>query len=126
MVSFGHRRLFVRYRVGSVDELRHEGCRIVSVEGRGIGILSVAGEFFAVRNRCPHRGAPLCAGTVGGTFLPSAPNEYRYGMENRVLRCPWHGWEFDLATGKSLFQPDEVRVKVYRVTVEDGDVFLHV
>jgi nitrite reductase (NADH) small subunit len=81
-------------------------------------------EFFAVRNKCPHRGAPLCEGTVGGTFLTSRPNEYVFGMENRVLRCPWHGWEFDLRTGRSLFQPDEVRVKTYRVTVEDGVVFL--
>jgi nitrite reductase (NADH) small subunit len=116
----------VRYRVGSVEEVRDEGCRVVTVQGRRIGVLSVAGEFFAVRNQCPHKGAPLCEGTVGGTFLPSQPNDYVYGMENRVLRCPWHGWEFDLATGNSLFQPNDVKVRVYRVTVENGDVLLHV
>ena len=115
----------MRHRVGSVQELRSEGRRIVVVQGRSIGILSVEGEFFAVRNQCPHKGAPLCEGTVGGTLLPGRPKDYVYGMENRVLRCPWHGWEFELTTGRSLFQPDEVRAKVYRVTVENGDVFLH-
>jgi nitrite reductase (NADH) small subunit len=115
----------MRYRVGSLEELRNQRCRVVTVQGRHIGILSVDDRFFAVLNRCPHKGGPLCEGTVDGTFLHSRPNTYVYGMENRVLRCPWHGWEFDLTTGRSLFQPDDVRVKVYRVTVEDGDVILH-
>ena len=97
----------------------------MSVRGIRVGVLSVDGQFFALRNKCPHKGAPLCEGTVGGTFLPSRPNEYVYGMDNKVIRCPWHGWEFDLTTGKSLFEPDDVRVKVYRVSVENGDVFLH-
>jgi nitrite reductase (NADH) small subunit len=114
----------VRCRVGSVEELRDEGCRVVNVRGRRIGVLSVGDQFFAVRNQCPHKGAPLCEGTVSGTFVPSRPHDYVYGLEDRVLRCPWHGWEFDLTSGKSLFQPDDVRVKVYRVTIEDGDVFL--
>jgi nitrite reductase/ring-hydroxylating ferredoxin subunit len=114
----------VRYRVGSIEDWGGGPCRVVLVQGREIGVVHVDDEFFAVRNKCPHRGAPLCEGTVGGTFLTSRPNEYVFGMENRVLRCPWHGWEFDLRTGRSLFQPDEVRVKTYRVTVEDGVVFL--
>ena len=116
----------MRYPVGSAKELSAEGCRVVTVQGRSIGILSVEGELFAVRNQCPHRGAPLCEGTVSGTFLPSRPNDYQWGMEGKVLRCPWHGWEFDLTTGRSLFQPDEVRVKLYRVTIEDGEVILHI
>jgi len=116
----------MRHRVCSVDEIRAEGCRVADVRGRRICVLSVDDRFYALRNQCPHKGAPLCAGTVTGTFLPSLPGEYVYGMEKRVLRCPWHGWEFDLETGRSLFQPDDVRVKVYRVTVEDDDVVLYV
>ena len=114
----------MRYRVGSAEELRSSGRRVVTIQGRQIGIIAVDGRFVALRNKCPHRGAPLCEGTIDGTFLASAPGEFVYGMENRVLRCPWHGWEFDLDTGRSLFQPDEVRVKTYRVSVEDGEVFL--
>jgi nitrite reductase/ring-hydroxylating ferredoxin subunit len=116
----------LKYRVGSVEELRHEGRRVISVRGRCIGIVSVDGEFFAVRNRCPHMGAPLCEGTIGGTFVPSQPHEYVYGMDNKVIRCPWHGWEFELTTGRSLLEPETIRVKVYQVTVDDGVVILHV
>lgn len=115
----------MEYQVGTAEELREEGCRVVSVQGRSIGILSVGDDFFAVRNKCPHRGAPLCEGTVAGTFLPSAPHDYVYGLEKRVIRCPWHGWEFDLTTGQSVFEPEQVRVKVYEVTVDDGIVTLH-
>ena len=45
-----------------------------------------------------------------------------YGLEGRVLRGPWHGWEFDLESGRSLFKPRPGRVKVYVVTVDDGYV----
>jgi 3-phenylpropionate/trans-cinnamate dioxygenase ferredoxin subunit len=51
-------------------------------------------------------------------MLPSAVGEFRYGLEGRIIRCPWHGWEFDLTTGKSVFKPDRVKLKVYPVTVE--------
>ncbi len=116
----------MRYLVGSEQALRSPGCHVVTIKGRDIGIIAVDDRLVALRNTCPHRGAPLCEGKIGGTFLPSAPGEFVYGMEKKVLRCPWHGWEFDIDSGRSLFQPDEVRVKTYRVTVEDGDVYLHI
>ncbi len=115
----------VEHQVGTVDELRAEGCRVVEVDGRRIGVLSVGDDFFAVRDRCPHRGAPVSQGIVGGTLVESAPHEYVYGRHDRVLRCPWHGWEFDLDTGRSLLEPDRVGVKTYQVTVRDGTVVLH-
>ena len=115
----------MEHPVGTVDELRAEGCRVVEVDGRRIGVLSVGDDFFAVRDRCPHRGAPVSQGIVGGTLVASAPHEYVYGRHDRVLRCPWHGWEFDLDTGRSLLEPDRVGVKTYQVTVRDGTVVLH-
>ena len=99
---------------------------IVDIDGRSIGVLSVAGRLYAIRNRCPHQGAELCAGTVGGTMVPSGPLDYEYGLEGQVLRCPWHGWEFDMETGKSVFDPDNVRVRTYPVTVEDGSIVIEI
>ncbi len=58
-----------------------------------------------------------CLGSVGGTLKPSPPGHYDYGHHNRILRCPWHGWEFDITTGKSLFNPHATRVRTYDVTV---------
>jgi nitrite reductase (NADH) small subunit len=111
--------------VGPADDVRREGCRMVSVAGRPVGVISVGEEFYAVADRCPHMGASMCAGSLSGTFLPSAPHELVYGMDQRVLRCPWHGWEFDLESGRSLLEPRRFGLKTYRVSEVDGQVVLH-
>ncbi|MDF1605422.1 Rieske (2Fe-2S) protein [Nocardioides sp. YIM 152315] len=112
-------------RVGTVEEIRSEGCRVVDVNGRPVGVISVGDEFFAVSDRCPHMGASMCTGSLSGTLVPSGPHELVYGMDDRVIRCPWHGWEFDLASGRSLLEPKRVGLKTYRVTQHDGEVVLH-
>jgi 3-phenylpropionate/trans-cinnamate dioxygenase ferredoxin subunit len=114
---------------------RHEICRlseippgrrkIVQIGRRSIGIFNVDGELFAVKNRCPHQGAPLCTGTLSGTMIPSAPQQYEYGLEGRILRCPWHAWEFDIASGEILYGMDPVRVKTYQVGVEQDLIVLY-
>jgi 3-phenylpropionate/trans-cinnamate dioxygenase ferredoxin subunit len=57
--------------------------------------------------------------------VAAAPHELVYGMDDRVIRCPWHGWEFDLETGRSLLEPKRVGLKTYEVTEEGGEVVLH-
>jgi nitrite reductase (NADH) small subunit len=115
----------VEVRVGAVDDVRREGCRVVSVAGRPIGVISVGDDFYAVGDHCPHMGAPMCSGSLSGTFLPSAPHELVYGSHQRVIRCPWHGWEFDLESGRSLLEPRRFGLKTYAVTEDDGQVVLH-
>ena len=98
---------------------------IVRVGGREIGVFHTDAGLYALRNVCPHQGAPLCLGTVTGTTLPSAPGEYVWGLDGRVLRCPWHGWEFDLETGVGLYDPyRHERVATYEVRIEGDDVVL--
>lgn len=92
--------------------------KIVEVGRRSIGVFNVNGAYYAIRNSCPHQAAPLCQGKVTGTALPSQPGEYLWGREGEVVRCPWHGWEFDITTGRSVFNPHKLRVKSYEVTVE--------
>ncbi len=95
--------------------------KIVDIGKRSIGVFNIKGTYHAISNVCPHQLAPLCLGRVSGTTLPSKPNEFNYGLEGQIIRCPWHGWEFDITTGKSVFNPHKVRVKSYEVTVErDG------
>jgi nitrite reductase (NADH) small subunit len=98
--------------------------RIIEIDGRSIGVFNVSGTLYAIRNLCPHKGAPLCRGTIGGTMLPSDPQTYVYGLEDRLLRCPWHGWEFDLETGRPPLTSAEVRVRTYRVGVENDHVVI--
>jgi 3-phenylpropionate/trans-cinnamate dioxygenase ferredoxin subunit len=115
----------VRHRVGTVEEVRRDGCRLLEIEGRPVGVISVGDAFFAIHDRCPHMGPSMCRGTVSGTFLAARPQELVYGMHERVIRCPWHGWEFDLETGRSLLEPRRTGLRTYPVTVEDGYVVVH-
>jgi len=109
------------HRICRIDELPSGQHRIVQIGHRSIGVYHVGDRFYAIRNQCPHQFAPLCEGKVSGTTMPGKVGEFRYGMEGRVVRCPWHGWEFDVTTGRSLFNPHKCRVKSYQVFCETGD-----
>lgn len=110
-----------RYPVARLDEVPDGGKKIVAVPYRNkqieIGVFRLGTEYFAYRNVCPHAGAPVCQGRVGGTTLPSKVYEYQYSEGKKVLRCPWHGWEFDLRTGRHLV--DE-KMKLRGYAVETG------
>jgi nitrite reductase/ring-hydroxylating ferredoxin subunit len=107
-----------RYIVATVEEIPPGGRKIVEVAGRSIGVFNLDGEFFALRNRCPHQGGPLCVGALTGLITSSGPGEYEYSRAGEIVRCPWHGWEFDIRTGQSWFDPARVRVRRYEVAVE--------
>ena len=110
----------MRHVVGPAAEIPPGGRRIVVLEGRSIGVFNVAGEFFAVRNACPHQGGPLCLGVLSGLVVPSSPGRYVYARRGEILRCPWHGWEFDVRTGRSYVDPARTRVRTYPVELVPG------
>ncbi len=106
--------------VGSVAELEREGRLLARVRGRDVGVLlDPDGTPRGLRNRCPHHGAPLCLGRVSRR-IESADGRYTLG-ERLVVRCPWHGWEYDLADGVCPDEPS-LRVAVYESRVVDGRV----
>jgi 3-phenylpropionate/trans-cinnamate dioxygenase ferredoxin subunit len=111
-----------RYAVAQVGEISPGQRKIVEVGGRSIGVFNVNGSFVAVLNVCPHEGAPVCLGRVTGTMLSSAPGEFKWGREGEILACPWHGWEFDLTTGKCL--TDRRKLRRFSVMVEGDTVYL--
>jgi 3-phenylpropionate/trans-cinnamate dioxygenase ferredoxin subunit len=111
----------VRYVVASVDEIPPGGRKIVKVGGRSIGVFNLDGEFFALRNQCPHQGGPLCKGRLAGLIQSPAPGEFTYTRRGEFLRCPWHAWEFDVRTGQSWVDPKKLRVRSYKTTIEGGD-----
>jgi 3-phenylpropionate/trans-cinnamate dioxygenase ferredoxin subunit len=100
------------------------GRKIVEIGGRSVGVFNVNGEYFAVLNRCPHQGGSLCNGRQSGVVTSNRPGEYAYDRSGEIIRCPWHGWEFDLRTGQSWFDPRAVRVRRYDVSVEPGSVLV--
>jgi len=109
-----------RHVVAAVGEIADGGRKLVTVEGRNIGVFNVKGEYFALLNRCPHAGAELCRGKVIGFANSDEPGEYRLERGGEFLRCPWHGWEFEIRTGQSWFDPKKVRTRAYKTTVETG------
>ena len=110
-----------RYVVAAVGEIPEGGCKIVTVAGREIGVFLVKGLYAALINRCPHEGAALCRGVLVGLMAADRPGAYRLDRPGELLRCPWHGWEFDVFTGQSWCEPDSVRARSYNVTVEPGE-----
>jgi nitrite reductase/ring-hydroxylating ferredoxin subunit len=114
-----------RRHVCAVEDLPPGTMKLVPAGKFGVGVYNIDGSLYAIANYCAHEGAPLCAGFVGGTneFDPDAPDQLRRVREGRVLRCPWHQWEFDVTTGQNLADPNR-RVRTYEVDVTDGEVYL--
>ena len=109
-----------KHIVSTVAEIPPGSRKIVEVSGRSIGVFNVGGEFFALRNRCPHQGAALCTGHLGSAVTSTGPGHSEVDRSGEILRCPWHGWEFDLRCGQSWFDPEKVRVKSYETAVAPG------
>jgi 3-phenylpropionate/trans-cinnamate dioxygenase ferredoxin subunit len=104
-----------------LDELPEPGrIRMVEVGGHRVGLIRVGDELHAVADRCPHRGAPLCSGgrTVHGIRIDDGVAVR--GTERALLRCPWHKWDFDIASGRCVVHPT-LRIRRYRVTVGDAE-----
>lgn len=98
-----------RHRVASLADIPEDTGRAVELDGTHIALFRRGGEVFALGDACPHMGAPLSDGYVDG----------------RNVVCPWHGWVFDLRSGRTEFD-DEAGVPVYRVVVEGDDVFVEI
>ena len=76
-----------------------------------MALFNVEGRLYAIGNRCPHRSGPLVQGrveTVDGTL---------------AVRCPIHGWLFDLATGRCLTR-ESASTPICTVTCERGEIML--
>lgn len=108
-----------------VDDLAPGEKRRIVVGRRPIALCRTAsGEYYAVSDNCPHQGASMSAGALGGAMVAAEPGRYTWGRSGEVLRCPWHAWEFDVTTGCSMWGEGGVRLATYPVTIVDGDVVL--
>ena len=87
-----------KHVVATVAEISAAGAG--AVRGRSIAVFNLGGEFFGLFNRCPHQGGPMCEGILTGLIESDEPD--RYSRKGEIIRCPWHGWEFDVRTGQSV------------------------
>ena len=79
-----------------------EGASLDLPDGDQLAVFNVDGEYYAIENFCPHKGAPLSEGQLCG----------------HIVECSWHGWQFDVRTGECLTVPD--RIRTYKVREEEG------
>lgn len=108
--------------IAPLNEFPAGARKIVRVERAGktaleIGVFNVGGVLVAYRNVCPHAGAPVCQGAVCGTTLAGEVGEFTLACEGEIVRCPWHGWEFDLLTGAQLVD-SKMKLKSYPIDAE--------
>ncbi len=94
-------------RALAADELGEGRVKSVTCDRQTVCMTRHEGKFAALDNRCPHQGGPLGEGSI----------------ENGLLRCPWHGWDFDPTTGKPPGGYDD-GVKTYPVEVRDDGVYV--
>jgi nitrite reductase (NADH) small subunit len=83
--------------------------KMVEAGGRTLALFRANGEFYAIDNACLHQGGPLCEGEVYGT---------------RVI-CPWHGWEYDFATGCNVDEPS-MKLKCFAIKIEGDDILVEI
>src|SRR3989337_2699835 len=96
-------------KVANVNDLKTGEGKVVEADGKELALFNVDGKFFAIDNTCLHRGGPLGQGA----------------LEDKVVTCPWHGWQYDVTTGQSVFN-QEIRVPTYEVKVEGDDIAIGV
>ena len=96
-------------------EIRH-----IQVAGREIALVRLGEEFFALMDRCPHGGAKLSGGRLSGIVESDGPGTYRMCRNNEMLKCPWHGWEYDVRTGQSWSDPKSTRTRAYATEAVAG------
>ena len=90
--------------VGRVEDVPSgRGATVELNNGTELALYNVGGEFFAMENFCPHKGAPLADGQLCG----------------HTVECDWHGWRFDVRTGQCLTRAGS-SIESYEVITEDG------
>ncbi|HLG78535.1 MAG TPA: Rieske 2Fe-2S domain-containing protein [Ktedonobacteraceae bacterium] len=116
----------MRYHLCHVDEVPAGTKKAFSIKNIPIVVThSDRDEFFAIYGLCPHQRASLSDGALGGlTVADEAGEDFRYERVGEILRCPWHGFSFDVTTGVCLAAPERLRVKTYPLVIEHSEVFL--
>jgi nitrite reductase (NADH) small subunit len=117
----------VRVRVARRADIEPGQRQLVEFDGTTVGIFNVDGDFFALVNRCVHQGGPVCNGKImprlSAEILPSGEVREVLSAQIDTIACPWHGWEYDLRSGRCLANP-RLGLRSYPVVAEGDDLFL--
>ena len=109
-----------RYVVARAADVAPGTSRLVTAGGRRIALFNVKGSFYALADKCPHESGPLSRGQIIGLSTADVPGDYRLERAGEFVKCPWHGWEFEICTGQSYCDPAHTRVRSFEATAEPG------
>lgn len=114
--------------VGVRSDFDGEARRLVSIGETEIGVLYYDGKFVAYENRCVHQGGPVCEGRIVGRVEAVLGNDKtlvgeRFSDTETHLVCPWHGFEYDLATGECAADR-RLRLRRYDVVIKSDEVYV--
>jgi nitrite reductase/ring-hydroxylating ferredoxin subunit len=116
----------LRAYVGERLAVVAEGRVLVAIGDVEIGVFAVDGALVAYENRCPHQGGPVCRGKVLARVVDNEAGIHSEHVAGSAdLSCPWHGWEYDLRTGRHI-GTDRVALRPVAVVVEEDQVFVEV
>jgi nitrite reductase (NADH) small subunit len=96
-------------KVAAVEQVPPGSARVVEAGGQEMALFNVGGEFYCIENFCPHNGGPLGDGE----------------LEGDVVMCPWHAWQFNVRTGRMIYN-ESLCVATYSCQVVDGEVLVEV
>jgi NAD(P)H-dependent nitrite reductase small subunit len=99
------------YVIGKIGDLPEGQGIAVDAGRRTIAVFRFGDEVFAINNACPHKGASLCEGEIV--------------VEGRMVRCPWHHWNWQLEDGKLETDPRQ-GLRTYKVSRDGDDVIVSV
>ncbi|HWL07056.1 MAG TPA: Rieske 2Fe-2S domain-containing protein [Planctomicrobium sp.] len=94
-----------------LSEFPDRAGREFTVEDRIVAVFRDGDRLWALDGICPHAGGPLAEGDV----TPTATGA--------IVTCPWHGWQFDVSTGKHCLSA-QIRQQRFPVQVEEGIVMV--
>lgn len=97
------------YVVGKVGDIPPGTAIAVQAGRRTIAVFRLGDDFFAISNACPHKGASLCEGEII--------------LTEKIVRCPWHHWNWRLDDGKLQSDPRQ-SIRSYEIAVEGEEVIL--
>lgn len=109
--------------LGPLDSFPEGQVKVVKAGRREIGVTRWHGRLYAVNNVCAHQRGPVCRGWLSPRMTAGSPGEMAVEEEAPVIACPWHGWEFDLRTGRAVCDQN-FSLRTYPVRVENGRVLV--
>lgn len=114
----------MKYEIGEAENFRPGKPTSVVVGDVAVMVVRTpSGQFYALRDVCPHRQARLSQGKVLRALVADGVGAYALS-NNYVVRCPYHTFEYDVGSGRCLADPDGYRVRTYKVDVVEGKVVI--